>query len=71
MRVQHRHEGRPVPLRLVVTTDAHIYYQLLALCVFIIGLWLIRDRSRMGFAMKTLGADETVARQIGINTTRA
>ncbi|HET6222432.1 MAG TPA: branched-chain amino acid ABC transporter permease, partial [Dongiaceae bacterium] len=27
-----------------------------------------RDRTRMGFAMTTLGADETVARQIGINT---
>jgi branched-chain amino acid transport system permease protein len=49
-------------------TPTHIYYQLLALCVAIVGLWLIRDRSRMGFALKTLGADETVARQIGINT---
>jgi branched-chain amino acid transport system permease protein len=49
-------------------TTTHIYYQLLALCVAIIGLWLWRDRSRMGFALKTLGADETVARQIGINT---
>jgi len=49
-------------------TPTHIYYQLLALCVAIIALWLIRDRSRMGFALKTLGADETVARQIGINT---
>lgn len=51
-------------------TTRDIYYQLLALCVFIVGIWLIRDRTRMGFAMKTLGADETVARQIGINTTR-
>lgn len=49
-------------------TTTHIYYQLLALCVAIIGLWIVRDRSRMGFALKTLGADETVARQIGINT---
>ena len=49
-------------------TTTHIYYQLLALCVAIIALWLMRDRSRMGFALKTLGADETVARQIGINT---
>jgi branched-chain amino acid transport system permease protein len=49
-------------------TPTHIYYQLLALCVGIIALWLWRDRSRMGFALKTLGADETVARQIGINT---
>jgi branched-chain amino acid transport system permease protein len=50
-------------------TTTHIYYQLLALCVAIIALWLVRDRSRMGFAITTLGADETVARQIGINTT--
>jgi branched-subunit amino acid ABC-type transport system permease component len=49
-------------------TTTHIYYQLLALCALIIGLWLIRDKSRMGFALTTLGADETVARQIGINT---
>jgi branched-subunit amino acid ABC-type transport system permease component len=49
-------------------TTTHIYYQLLALCVGIIALWLWRDRSRMGFALTTLGADETVARQIGINT---
>lgn len=49
-------------------TPTHIYYQLLGLCVAIIALWLVRDRSRMGFALKTLGADETVARQIGINT---
>jgi len=49
-------------------TTTHIYYQLLALCVGIIALWMVRDRSRMGFALKTLGADETVARQVGINT---
>jgi branched-subunit amino acid ABC-type transport system permease component len=50
-------------------TPTQIYYQLLALCVAVVALWLWRDRSRMGFAMTTLGADETVARQIGINTT--
>jgi branched-chain amino acid transport system permease protein len=49
-------------------TDRQIYYQLLALCVAIVALWLWRDRTRMGFALRTLGADETVARQIGINT---
>jgi branched-chain amino acid transport system permease protein len=48
--------------------DSHIYYQLLVLCAAIVGLWLLRDRTRMGFALKTLGADETVARQIGIDT---
>ncbi len=50
-------------------TNEQIYYQLLALCAFIFIVWIWRDRSRMGFALKTLGADETVARQIGINTT--
>ena len=49
-------------------TDRQIYYQLLVLCAAIVALWLWRDRTRMGFAMRTLGADETVARQIGINT---
>jgi branched-chain amino acid transport system permease protein len=49
-------------------TDRQIYYQLLVLCTAMVGLWLWRDRTRMGFAMRTLGADETVARQIGINT---
>jgi len=50
-------------------TTVDIYYQLLALCVVVFLIWLWRDRSRMGFALRTLGADETVARQIGINTT--
>jgi branched-chain amino acid transport system permease protein len=49
-------------------TESQIFYQLLALCAVIVGLWLWRDRTRMGFALTTLGADETVARQIGINT---
>jgi branched-subunit amino acid ABC-type transport system permease component len=50
-------------------TTVDIYYQLLALCVAVFLIWLWRDRSRMGFALRTLGADEVVARQIGINTT--
>ncbi len=45
-----------------------IYYQLLALCVFVVVIWLIRDRTRMGHALRVLGADEVVARQVGINT---
>jgi branched-chain amino acid transport system permease protein len=49
-------------------TESQIFYQLLALCAAIVGLWLWRDRTRMGLALTTLGADETVARQIGINT---
>jgi len=49
-------------------SDAQIYYQLVVLCAAIVALWLWRDRTRMGHAMRVLGADETVARQIGINT---
>jgi branched-chain amino acid transport system permease protein len=49
-------------------TETQIFYQLLALSAAIVALWLWRDRTRMGFALRTLGADETVARQIGINT---
>jgi branched-chain amino acid transport system permease protein len=49
-------------------TDAQIYYQLLVVCAATVAIWLWRDRTRMGFAMRTLGADETVARQIGIHT---
>jgi branched-chain amino acid transport system permease protein len=51
-------------------TNTDIYYQLLALCTFVVLIWLIRDRTRMGHALRVLGSDEVVARQIGINTTR-
>jgi branched-chain amino acid transport system permease protein len=51
----------------ITTTD--IYYQLLALCAFVVVIWLIRDRTRMGYALCLLGSDEVVARQVGINTT--
>jgi len=49
-------------------TEAHIYWMLLtvATAVFILG-WLI-DRSRLGFALKIIGNDETVARHVGVNT---
>lgn len=48
-------------------TEAHIYWQLLALTlvVFFAG-WLIQ-RSRLGFAIRIIGGDETVARHSGIN----
>jgi branched-chain amino acid transport system permease protein len=59
---------------LYVLTDfreAHIYWMLLALCalVYLVG-WLI-NRSRLGFAMRIIGDDETVARHVGIDTARA
>jgi branched-chain amino acid transport system permease protein len=52
-------------------TEAHIYWMLLALTVliFITG-WLI-NRSRLGFAMRIIGNDETVAAHVGIDSAKA
>ena len=52
-------------------TQRDIYWQLLALAVvvFIIG-WVI-SRSRLGFALRIIGEDETVAQHCGINVTIA
>lgn len=51
--------------------EMHIYWQLLGLAalVWLLG-WLI-GRSRLGFALRIIGDDETVARHSGINTARA
>ena len=59
---------------LYVLTDyreMHIYWMLLALAavVYVAG-WLV-NRSRLGFAMRIIGNDETVARHVGINTAQA
>ncbi len=53
-----------------ITTE-QIYWQLLGLAalVFLAG-FLIR-RSRLGLALRVIGDDETVARHVGIDTTRA
>jgi branched-chain amino acid transport system permease protein len=52
-------------------TKLDIYWQLLALAVatFVIG-WAI-GRSKLGFALRIIGEDETVARHCGINVTIA
>lgn len=52
-------------------TEAHIYWQLVALggLVYLAG-WAI-NRSRLGFALRIIGDDEEVARHSGINTARA
>ena len=52
-------------------TEEHIYWELLALAavVFLVGWWI--GRSRLGFAMRIIGNDETVAAHCGINTARA
>lgn len=59
---------------LYVLTDfreAHIYWMLLALAVLVyLTGWLV-NRSRLGFAMRIIGDDETVARHVGIDTARA
>lgn len=49
-------------------SQEQIYYQLLALlaATFLIG-WIIR-RSRLGFAIRAIGDDETVASHFGVNT---
>lgn len=59
---------------LYVLTDyreMHIYWMLLALAavVYVAG-WLV-NRSRLGFAMRIIGNDETVARHVGIDTAQA
>jgi len=52
-------------------TETHIYWMLLTVSVVVFALgWLI-SRSRLGFAMRIIGNDETVARHVGINTAKA
>jgi len=52
-------------------TERHIFWMLLAVfaAVYLTG-WLI-NRSRLGFAMRIIGNDETVAAHVGIDTARA
>ena len=52
-------------------TDMHLYWMLLvtAGAVYLLG-WFI-SRSRLGFALRIIGGDETVARHVGINTAMA
>jgi branched-chain amino acid transport system permease protein len=51
-------------------TDKHLYWMLLgvAVAVYLLG-WII-SRSRLGFALRIIGGDETVARHVGIDTAR-
>ncbi len=53
------------------TTESDIYWMLLALTavIFVTG-WAI-NRSRLGFALRIIGNDETVATHVGIDTARA
>lgn len=46
--------------------DIYLYLVALAAVVFLFGWWV--QRSRLGFAMRIIGNDETVAKHVGINT---
>ena len=52
-------------------TEAHIYWMLLTLAAVIYLLGWVVNRSRLGFALRIIGNDNTVARHVGINTARA
>jgi branched-chain amino acid transport system permease protein len=52
-------------------TQSDIYWQLLALAVAVFVIGFLIARSRLGFALRIIGEDETVARHCGINTTVA
>ncbi|MDB5601496.1 MAG: transporter ATP-binding protein [Xanthobacteraceae bacterium] len=64
----HRSVGRYI---FTGSTQAGIYWQLLGLGVLlaIVG-WLI-THSRLGLALRVIGEDETVAKHVGIDTTKA
>lgn len=52
-------------------TESHIYWMLLTVSVVVFTLGWFISQSRLGFAMRIIGNDETVARHVGINTARA
>ena len=52
-------------------TQRGIYLQLLALFALVLAVGWLVGRSRLGFALRVSGADETVARHVGINTALA
>ena len=49
-------------------TDTHLYWMLLVTAGVVYFLGWIISRSRLGFALRIIGGDETVARHVGINT---
>ena len=52
-------------------TQGEIYLQLLALVGLVLASGWAIGRSRLGLALRVIGADETVAQHCGIDTTRA
>lgn len=51
--------------------DNEVYYYLVGLCAILLVTCTIVQRSRLGFALRVIGQDETVANHAGINTTLA
>ncbi len=51
-------------------TQAEIYWQLLALGAALFLIAFLIERSRLGFTLKIIGGDETVARHVGVDVTR-
>src|SRR5690606_37069304 len=51
-------------------TTRDIYWQMLSLAAFTIGLTAYVHRSRLGLALRVVGDDEVVAAHCGINLTR-
>jgi branched-chain amino acid transport system permease protein len=49
--------------------DNELYYDLIALAAATMAICLLIRRWRLGWALRAIGEDETVARHIGINTT--
>lgn len=52
-------------------TQEQIYWQLLALMAVLFATGFIISRSRLGFSLRIIGGDETVAKHVGIDTTKA
>ncbi len=51
-------------------TQEQIFWQLLALMAVLFTTGFIISRSRLGFSLRIIGGDETVAKHVGIDTTR-
>jgi branched-chain amino acid transport system permease protein len=64
----HRSVGRYIFLSI---TQEQIYWQLLGLAASVFLAGFLIGRSRLGLALRVIGNDETVARHVGIDTTRA
>ncbi len=69
--VQNNFLGSRGLLVLTDFTEAHIYWMLLAVAAAVYLLGWVVDRSRLGFALRVIGEDETVARHVGVDTATA